>query len=229
MRANSRPVTSNQPGPHEKLDVIVRKHAQSTFLKPLSAASRTAFDSAMEAWRRAGGSLILDAGCGVGLSTRRLAALHPDSFVIGVDQSADRLQRDVRWPGTPPENFVTVRADLIDFWRLMLAECVHPAQHYLLYPNPWPKKDQLGRRWHGHPVFPTVIALGGQIECRSNWLTYIEEFALALTQLSGVACAPARFNADRSVPLTPFEEKYLASGHTLWRCHANLPTPVRAT
>ncbi len=226
MRANSRPVTSNQTGPHEQRHAIVRKHAQSTFLKPLSPASCAAFTLAMAAWRQAGGSLILDAGCGVGMSTRRLAVHHPGSFVIGVDQSADRLQRDVRWPGTPPRNFVTVRADLVDFWRLMLAEGVHPEKHYLLYPNPWPKKDQLGRRWHGHPVFPAVVALGGQVECRSNWQTYVEEFALTLTQLSGVATRAERYDADPATPLTPFEEKYLMSGHALWRCRAALPAPV---
>lgn len=223
MRANSRPVTSNQSGPHEHLHALVRKHAQSTFLKPLSPASHAAFEQAIAAWQRVGGSLILDAGCGVGLSTRRLATNDPDSFVIGVDQSADRLQREVRWPGTPPENFITVRANLVDFWRLMLAEGIYPAKQYLLYPNPWPKKDQLGRRWHGHPVFPTVIALGGHIECRSNWPTYVEEFASALTQLSGVHCKAAHFEPDHAAPLTPFEEKYLASGHPLWRCEANVP------
>jgi len=228
MRANSRPVTSNQHGPHGQLHAVVLKHAQSTFLKPLSTVSRMAFDQAMASWQSVGGSLILDAGCGVGMSTRRLATLNPDSFVIGVDQSADRLQRDVRWSGTPPRNFITVRADLLDFWRLMLNDQVYPAKHYLLYPNPWPKKDQLGRRWHGHPVFPTVIALGGEIECRSNWQTYIEEFALAVTQLTGVSCAAERFDPDPSAPLTPFEEKYLASGHALWRCCIELPIRARA-
>ncbi len=224
MRANSRPVTSNQPGPHEHLQAIVRKHAQSTFLKPLSPASCAAFDLAVAAWHRHGGPLILDAGCGVGLSTRRLAACHPESFVIGVDQSADRLQREVRWNGALPNNFVTVRADLVDFWRLMHRDGIRPARHFLLYPNPWPKKDQVGRRWHGHPVFPTVVALGGEIECRSNWQTYVEEFAGALAQLTGVAAVAEPFAADPAAPLTPFEEKYLESGHALWRCRAAVPT-----
>jgi tRNA G46 methylase TrmB len=223
MRANSRPVTSNQTGPHQHLMSLVRKHAVSTYLKPLAPSSRIAFAQAADAWQRHGGPLILDAGCGVGLSTRRLAALYPDSFVMGVDQSADRLQRDVRWNGPVRDNFITVRTDLVDFWRLMLAENVRPTQHYLLYPNPWPKKDHVGRRWHGHPVFPAVIALGGQIECRSNWQTYLEEFAAAVTQLSGVPAEARPFIADPAEPLTPFEEKYLASGHTLWRCRAILP------
>lgn len=224
MRANSRPVTSNQAGPHEHLPTIVDRYAQSTFRKPRSVVSRSAFQQAMAAWQKTGRqSLILDAGCGVGLSTRRLALQHPESFVIGVDQSADRLQREVRWTGIPPSNFITVRADLVDFWRLMLEAGVHPKKHYLLYPNPWPKKDQLQRRWHGHPVFPTVIALGGQIECRSNWQTYVDEFALAVTQLTGVMPWVERFHPNPAAPLTPFEEKYLASGHTLWRAGVTLP------
>ncbi len=204
------------------------KHASTAYLKPLSPVSRIAFGQAIDAWQHHGGPLILDAGCGVGLSTRRLATLHPDYFVIGVDQSAERLQRDVRWLGPAPDNFITVRADLVNFWRLMLAEQLHPAQHYLLYPNPWPKKNHLGRRWHGHPVFPTVIALGGQIECRSNWQTYIEEFAMAVTQLSGMTAQPEQFTADPAAPLTAFEEKYLSSGHTLWRCRASLPSAMQS-
>ncbi len=222
MRANSRLVTSNQPGNHELLSETVRKHASSEFRKPLSVASEIAFGQATAAWQRHGGALILDAGCGVGLSTRRLAAQFPEAFVIGVDQSADRLQRDVRWPGPAPDNFITVRADLVDFWRLMATARMHPDRHYLLYPNPWPKKAHLGRRWHGHPVFPTIIALGGRIECRSNWKTYIDEFAAAAAQLTGMEVPTDALAVDPAAPLTPFEEKYLASGHSLWRCTLQL-------
>lgn len=223
MHANSRTVSSNQPGIHEHLAATVQKHACAEFLKPFSAYSELAFAQAMKAWRAHGGALILDAGCGVGLSTRRLAAQFPDAFVIGIDQSADRLQRDVRWSGTAPTNFITVRADLVDFWRLMAMERIHPERHYLLYPNPWPKKAHLGRRWHGHPVFPTVVSLGGLIECRSNWQIYTDEFAAALTQLTGLAACGEALTVDPAAPLTPFEEKYLASGHALWRCALQLP------
>lgn len=175
----------------------------------------------MAAWRQSGGMpLILDAGCGVGLSTLHLAARHPDHFVIGVDQSADRLSRNIAWEGPMPANQIRVRADLIDFWRLMHASGVRPQRHYLLYPNPWPKIGQLGRRWHGHAVFPTIVALGGRLECRSNWRIYIEEFAAAVSQLSGISigCTPYM----PSPAITPFEKKYLASGHGLWRCQASL-------
>ena len=165
--------------------------------------------------------LIIDAGCGVGLSTLHLAARFPDHFVIGVDQSAHRLARNTQWPGPVPANFTCVCADLVDYWRLLHAARVRPARHYILYPNPWPKIGQLGRRWHGHPVFPTVAALGGELECRSNWRIYIEEFAAALT-LPGVPAATVERHAPAAA-ITPFEQKYAASGHVLWRCRSHLP------
>lgn len=185
--------------------------------------NRAAFDASIAAWRSHGAKpLILDAGCGVGLSTLNLAVHFPDHFVIGVDQSADRLSRNTRWPGALPANFIKVRADLVDYWRLMLAAGIRPARHYLLYPNPWPKIGQLQRRWHAHPVFPTIAALGSHFECRSNWRIYVEECASALAQLTGmqVCCEPYATDA----PLTPFEQKYLDSGHALWRCQAALET-----
>lgn len=176
----------------------------------------------MVAWREAGNApLIIDAGCGVGLSTRRLAQAHPESFVIGIDQSADRLGRHPAWTDEYAANYTLVRANLVDYWRLLLEAGIRPQQHYLLYPNPWPKKPQLSRRWHGHPIFPTIIALGGAIECRSNWKIYIDEFAAAVQQLNGQAVATEPYQAT-GTPLTPFEEKYRASGHALWRCRTQL-------
>lgn len=223
MHANSRTVTSNQTGIHDQLHALTERHATSRYLRPIASHSRQAFETAVSAWRTAGSApLIIDAGCGVGLSTRKLAQNHPECFVIGIDQSADRLARELRWEGKVPGNHFLVRADLVDIWRLMLEAGIRPAHHYLLYPNPWPKKSQLVRRWHGHPVFPTLLALGGRIECRSNWKIYIDEFASAVTQLTGAPVRCESFLPDTD-SLTPFEEKYRASGHSLWRCWLQLP------
>nr|WP_314628990.1 methyltransferase domain-containing protein [uncultured Noviherbaspirillum sp.] len=208
---------------HEHLAQQVSRHASSVFRKPVTEYNRAAFDTSLAAWRDHGSMpLILDAGCGVGLSTLHLARQFPTHFVIGVDQSADRLARNVQWPGDLPANCIHVRADLVDYWRLLQQAGIGLARHYILYPNPWPKKQHLGRRWHGHPVFPTIVALGGAFECRSNWRIYVEECAAALTQLSGIA-VPVE-SLDAAQPITPFEEKYRASSHALWRCRVALPT-----
>ena len=93
----------------------------------------------------------------------------PDPGVIGVDNSEDRLQRRKPYPeALLPKNMVFVRADLVDYWRLMHDAGLRLAQHYILYPNPWPKIGHLARRWHAHPVFPWIPRLGGRLECRSE-------------------------------------------------------------
>ena len=222
MYANSSPITSSQTDVHTHLNALVARHAAHPFLKPVTDYNRHAFDQSIATWRAHGGKpLIVDAGCGVGLSTLHLATQFPEHFVIGIDQSADRIERNTQWPEEVPANFICVRADLVDYWRLLLQHGIFPERHYILYPNPWPKVGHLARRWHGHPVFPAIVALGGTLECRSNWRIYIDEFATAVTQLSGQTV-----RGESHVPqqtITPFEEKYRASGHALWRCTAQLP------
>jgi len=221
MQGNSSPVTSSQTQSHEGLGALLERHVAHAYRKPVASYNRTAFEQSIARWQAHGGApLILDAGCGVGLSTMHLAAQFPDHFVIGVDQSADRIARNTHWEGTRPENFLWVRADLVDYWRLMLEAGIRPVRHYVLYPNPWPKIGQLQRRWHAHPVFPTVVALGGYFECRSNWQIYIDECGSALAQLGGGVVQSGQYFT--AAPITPFESKYLESGHALWRCSTTM-------
>lgn len=114
MVANASPIKSAQTGIHEQLPARVARHAQSEFRKPVMPYNRDAFEASMAAWRAAESSpLILDAGCGVGLSSH-LARLHPGHLVVGVDQSADRLGRNMQCEDELPSNLICVRADLVD-------------------------------------------------------------------------------------------------------------------
>jgi tRNA (guanine-N7-)-methyltransferase len=218
---NSRFIASAQDGAHRDLDDLVLRHIAHPFRKPILDYNRTAFAAALaarDAWNPQA-PLILDAGCGVGWSTLRIAEQFPDHFVLGVDQSSDRIGRGK--PMAMPANALLVRADLVDFWRLLAEHGIRLARHYNLYPNPWPKIGHLARRWHGHAVFPVWQELGGELECRSNWRIYIEEMARALTLLTGLPVLAEPYATDD--PMTPFEKKYLASGHELWRCRVTLP------
>ena len=220
MSGNSRFISSAQSGPHGDLDDLLRRHLAHPFRKPLADYNREAFAAALaarDAWNPQA-PLIVDAGCGVGWSTLRIAADFPDHFVFGVDQSVDRINRGKPLP--LPPNATLVRADLVDFWRLLADNGIRLARHYNLYPNPWPKIGHLARRWHGHAVFPVWRELGGIVECRSNWDIYIEEMAQALSLLSGEPVLAETYATDD--PMTPFEKKYLASGHGLWRCRVDL-------
>ncbi len=213
--ANSRIPASAQHGVHEHLERQVARHAASPFRKPYAAYNVAALEQALAGWDGEAG-LILDAGCGVAHSTIQLARANPSCWVIGVDQSADRLERRKPYPAAlMPANMVLVRADLVDFWRLLAERDIKLQQHYILYPNPWPKIGHLGRRWHAHPVFPFVPLLGGRLEMRTNWRVYADEFALALSLLLRRPLACSDF--DCADPLTPFERKYRDSGQPLYR------------
>ncbi|AIA73785.1 tRNA (guanine(46)-N(7))-methyltransferase TrmB [Vreelandella alkaliphila] len=218
MQHTSRPVVSNQPGPHHDVARRVARALENPLRKPIAAHTQKAFEDAHTWLQKQQAPLILDAGCGVGLSTRRLAEQFPAHAVIGVDRSEDRLSRD---HGELPANALLVRADLVDFWRLAEQEKWAPERHFLLYPNPYPKAAHLKMRWHGHPVFPTLLALGGHLEVRSNWQLYVEEFALATALVTGKQATIAALVPNGSY-LTPFEAKYDQSGQTLWQLQIKL-------
>jgi len=221
ITGDSKAIVTNQPGIHEKLVEIVNKHVTHPSQKPIQAHTQQAFDEINAIVQDFSGEIILDSCCGVGQSTRLLAKQNPSALVIGVDKSAHRINRNVDEVEQDDgkgkvENYHLVRADLNDFYRLVVAANWAVAKHYILYPNPWPKAKHVQRRWHGSAVFPQIIAVGEEIILRSNWLLYLEEFQLAADVLS--------FKGDISTvnvtqPLTPFEAKFHASGQQCWQLH----------
>lgn len=220
----SRIPTSAQADVHERLDGLVRRHLAQPFRKPYAPYNLAAFEATLAAWDGRS-PWILDSGCGVGWSTILLARRNPDAFVVGVDQSQERLSRQKPYPRASwPENLRFVRADVIDFWRLAVESGVPVREHWWLYPNPWPKIGHLGRRWYAHPVWPAVLRLGGRFECRTNWSVYARELTAALA-LSGIKGECTPFVPEE--PMTPFERKYRDSGQTLWRVRADLSAFAR--
>ncbi|NBB92505.1 MAG: SAM-dependent methyltransferase [Gammaproteobacteria bacterium] len=213
--AESRLPRTSQHGPHRRLDETVVRHLRHPWRSPVRDYSRRAFDE-LAASMDSGSPLVLDSGCGTGASTAVLAAAHPECVVIGIDKSAERLARAPRLPG----NARLVRAELSDIWRLLRESGRTLARHYLLYPNPWPKPGHLKRRWHGHPAFPELLALGGRLELRSNFELYVDEFARALMLAGVVDVKVVSFGADE--PISPFERKYALSGHRLFQLTATV-------
>lgn len=214
MQGVSRTVTSSQRGPHQNLRAVVNRQRGSRFERPIAEHNLRAFEQVAR-WIDPNRRLIVDAGCGTGESTMNLAKLHHDCQVIGIDRSAQRL---VRFCGDElalkRENVILLRADLVDWLRLAISADWHCHKLYLLYPNPWPKPGQLQRRWHAHPVFPVMLELADELEMRTNWRLYAEEFVIALAEF-GLRSAVESY--DPQPALTPFEQKYLASGHQLFR------------
>jgi tRNA G46 methylase TrmB len=94
-------------------------------------------------------------------------------------------------------NVILVRAELSDFWYLCLSSTIFHqhaciTQHYILYPNPYPKKSRLQHRFYAHPSFPLLMMTLDSMEddndndnddkvliVRSNWKGYLDEFKVA--------------------------------------------------
>lgn len=223
MFGNSHRVVSNQDTVHRALADTVIRHLQHPWRAPLADHDRRAFEQAAD-WRHRRGAarpLILDSGCGTGRAAATLARRHPEALLLGLDQSGKRLERGARRFAPLPDNLLLLRADCAGFWRLARAAGWRLQAHYLLYPNPWPKSAHLKRRWHGHPVFPDLLALGGDLLLRSNWELYPREMAAALA-LTGRPATVTELAGLNSEPLTDFEDKYLHSGHGLWQLEAVL-------
>lgn len=216
MQHTSRTIDSPQSGPHKRLKEIVDKHIQTVYQKPIQTHNQHAFDAFFDYIQKNNiQELMLDSCCGTGMSTRRIAELHPDALVIGIDQSAARLNKVA---DDTPTNTYFIQANCEDFWRLCERAKLIFNRHSILYPNPYPKTEHLKRRWHGHPSFPTLKNLSNTIELRSNWHIYLLEFKIAWEQLTEYS---AKIEEIRiSDPLTLFERKYHESGQSLFKLTA---------
>ncbi|MDP5030097.1 MAG: SAM-dependent methyltransferase [Paraglaciecola sp.] len=218
MQKLARSIDTNQAGVHQNLQKVVEKYLNSHSLKPLSAHTQAAFMTTKEWLGPWQGELIFDSCCGVGESTSLIASAHPHAKIIGIDKSAARIDKHHSYAGDS-SNYLLVRADLHDFWRLAVLEGWQLSKHFILYPNPYPKSSQLQNRWYASSAFPDILKLAGQLEVRSNWQLYIEEFKLAL-KVAGIKASTQAYKAD--TPMTPFERKYWHSGQSSWQLLANL-------
>ena len=213
-REDNTSIYSNQSSIHDDLAYLVQKHMTSTWQEPTPPHDCKAIRKIAALLKAHDGPLILDSFCGTGMRTAKLASQNPKALVIGIDKSADRLRRHVQ---TQSRNYHLIRGNCEHIWAQLVSASVECVQHYLLYPNPWPKKAHFKRRIHGHPSFPLLKQLGGAIEVRSNWKIYVDEFAAA-AQLLGLDTQVESLSATD--PLTLFERKYAANSENLWVCRA---------
>ena len=209
-------VSSSQTGIHPRLAHHVQRHLETHWKQPFHYPTSRVYQLLKsEGVFASNQPFILDSGCGTGKSTQGLADLFPQHLVIGVDRSMARLAKSGVDSGFSRDgNCLLVRAELATFWRLLVKDGHSPEHHFLFYPNPWPKPGHLSRRWHGHPVFPQLLALGGEIELRCNWEIYALEFARAVSLATGMVVEVKNIRPESGI--SPFEQKYLERGQPLF-------------
>ena len=214
LKYSSSEVVSKQVGPHRQLANNVQKHLASTYRSPVPQHTRSIYLDLKSQGIIGTSPLVLDSGCGTAESTLKLANSFPGCTVIGIDKSEKRLAKTLQKVELP-SNCHIIRADLVGFWQLLLKDKISLKAHNIFYPNPWPKPGHFKRRWHGHPVFPTLLSLGGLLELRSNWRVYVEEFAWAVELATGQSAEVEVISPSEMC--SPFERKYSKSKHSLYR------------
>ncbi len=226
MKGNSKEVESNQEGIHRDLEKLVLRYLSAEYKRPIADHTKASFEKAARFLEPFRAPVVLDSGCGTGLSTLSLAKRYPENPVLGIDKSEIRIGKaELQSAATDgiPSNVLFVRAELVDFWRLALQENWDVRFHALFYPNPWPKQSELRYRFHAHPVFPTLLRLSPEIELRTNWKIYADEFRAALETANEKMHRYAKILEEEfspKVPVSAFEKKFMDSGHTLFRVTA---------
>jgi len=209
----------------QKLKSVLTRYRSSIYQKPIAAHTLQSFQVAREKIVQYRDNLILDSGCGVAESSLYLAISNPTQLVIGAEKSAFKLSKLSSYLKNfglteLPENLLIIRSDLIDLWRLLQKDSFTLQRHCILYPTPWPKKNHLQRRWYAHPVLPTLLALKGELEIRSNLLWYLEGWQYALNFFGINTIAIGKIKSEP--PMTPFERKYQARGEQPYQLKVNL-------
>jgi tRNA (guanine-N7-)-methyltransferase len=198
---------------------IYRHQGDCSYQRPIPPHQWSIWQSLQRLWCGDQRPLVLDSGCGRGMSTRHLQQRYPGCRVLGMDQSLSRLQATQAvelaeniWcdkDGGP----WWVRVNVIDFWRIMRQQQVSAVFHALWYPNPWPKARHAKRRFHAHPVFADCLAISQCLEMRTQWRLYADEF-MASARFQGHDAELGR--VDVSEKNSHFEQKYQQNALPLW-------------
>ena len=101
-------MVTDQNGPHPDLLSVVQHHRNHLWRKPCPEHTRDAFRILQQTLEDEPRPLVLDSFCGTGMSTALLADRYPNSWVVGIDQSAHRLAKH---QGTQHDNYLLLRAE----------------------------------------------------------------------------------------------------------------------
>jgi tRNA (guanine-N7-)-methyltransferase len=212
LLGTSKKVLSNQSHPHENLLSILKKHKTLPYQRPYTQNKQI---SALIDKLKSNPNLrlVLDSGCGTGASSYNLANIYPNHVIIGIDKSGHRLNKEKNLHNRKTNNVILINAYCEDVWLLLAHENIYCDHHYLLYPNPWPKKKHIMRRWHAHPIFPTLLNISKYITMRTNWDIYAEEFKSSL-EFYNQKPSVSEIKSPQATS-SPFETKYIASKHRI--------------
>jgi tRNA (guanine-N7-)-methyltransferase len=163
---------------------------------------------------------ILEIGFGMGETTARIAAEHPEHDFLAIEvhtpgvgsllkQLAERDLTNVR----------IIQHDAVEVLAHMIAPASFDGVH-IFFPDPWPKKRHHKRRLI-QPAFVSLLAdrmkPGAYLHIATDWQDYAEHILAVLCAAPELVNTAERY-APRPAyrPLTKFEQRGLKLGHAVW-------------
>jgi len=164
--------------------------------------------------------VVVEIGSGMGETTARIAAEHPEVDYLAIEVHAPgvgSLLRRVEEAGL--SNVRVVQHDAVEVLRDMVPPDSLAAIH-VFFPDPWPKKRHHKRRLL-QPAFATLaasrLAKGGQLHVATDWREYADHVLAVLSSVPALRNT-ARGFAERPAgrPETKFEQRGRRLGHGVW-------------
>ncbi len=164
--------------------------------------------------------VVLEIGFGMGETTARIAAAHPELDFIGVEVHAPGVGSLLKaLAQAAMANVRVIRHDAVEVVAAMIPLSSLAGVH-VYFPDPWPKKRHHKRRLL-QPAFVHALALrlapGGYLHAATDWEPYAQEMLATLAAEPLLANTAAGF-APRPEwrPLTKFEARGMRLGHAVF-------------
>ncbi|MBI3042893.1 MAG: tRNA (guanosine(46)-N7)-methyltransferase TrmB [Betaproteobacteria bacterium] len=163
---------------------------------------------------------ILEIGFGMGETTARIAADHPENDYLGIEvhtPGVGGLLKHAAALGL--SNVRVIQHDAVEVLEHMIPPASLDGVH-VFFPDPWPKKRHHKRRLIQSPFVALLVSRikpGAYVHVATDWQDYAQQIIKVLSDnpllvntVEGFAPRPAYR------PLTKFESRGLKLGHRVW-------------
>jgi tRNA (guanine-N7-)-methyltransferase len=163
---------------------------------------------------------VLEIGFGMGESTARIAAAHPEIDDLGVEVHTPGVGGLLRMiEAQHLTNIRIIQHDAVEVVSRMIPERSLAGVH-VFFPDPWPKKRHHKRRLL-QPAFVHLLAsrlhTGGYFHVATDWEDYARQTLEVLSAEPLLANSADGFSPRPEYrPLTKFESRGLRLGHRVW-------------
>lgn len=163
---------------------------------------------------------ILEIGFGMGETSARIAAAHPENDYLGIEvhgPGVGSLLKQIDEGGLT--NLRIMQHDAVEVLKHMIGPEALSGVH-IFFPDPWHKKRHHKRRLIQSPLVALLcdkLKPGGYIHAATDWQEYAEHILAVLSAEPRLANTAQDYAPRPDYrPLTKFEQRGLRLGHGVW-------------